>query len=310
MDLAPTPIVESPTINARVGRRVLFKMECHQPPGSFKIRGMSHLMSRRAAEGMRHFVSSSGGNAGLAVAYCAAKLGLSATVVVPETTNPQVREKLASYGAEVRVSGSAWDEADQVARALCASGEAAYVSPFNDPLLWEGHASLADEAATQIERPDAVIISVGGGGLLSGLLQGMHRNGWEEVPVIAAETEGAASFAAAVAAGGPVSIERITSIATSLGARQVADQAFRWTQRHEIRSAILSDRDAIAGCLTFADHLRVLVEPACGVSLAVVEQAHPAVQGCDTLLVVVCGGAAVNASLLCQWRDQLAQAQR
>ena len=80
-----------------------------------------------------------------------------------------------------------------------------------------GHASLIDEVAQAGRKPDAVVLSVGGGGLLSGVVEGLHRNGWHDVPVIAVETEGAASFRAASEAGHAVEIERISSIATSLG---------------------------------------------------------------------------------------------
>ncbi|MDT9600689.1 pyridoxal-phosphate dependent enzyme [Sphingosinicella rhizophila] len=296
-----TPIAESQPLNARAGRRVLFKMECHQPSGSFKMRGVSHLMSTHKEAGVTQFISSSGGNAGLAVAHCAARLGVSATVFVPDTTSLHVRGLLAGLGADVRVAGSVWNEADAAARALRASSDAIYVSPFDDPLLWEGHSTMIDEAAVQMDRPDAVIVSVGGGGMMCGVLQGMHRNGWADVPVVAVETDGAASFAAAVAAGRPVSIGAITSIAKTLGSLQVADAAFEWTKRHDIRSAVLSDRQAIQGCLAFADDLHVLVEPACGVSVALAEQGHPALGDAGTVLVIACGGSAVSARQTGEW---------
>jgi L-serine/L-threonine ammonia-lyase len=300
-----TPVIESPRINERLGRRVLFKMECCQPAGSFKIRGIGHLMLHHVAAGANHFVCSSGGNAGLAVAHCAAALGVRATIFVPASTKMSVREMLAAYGASVRVHGKVWNEADQAAREHCAAADAIYVSPFDDPLIWEGHSTLVDELVAQIERPDAVVVSVGGGGLLCGVLLGMHRNGWRDVPVIAAETEGAASFAAAVAAGRPVDLESITSIATSLGALRVADEAFRWTARHAIHPAVVSDKDAVRSCLTFANELRVLVEPACGAALAAVETGRAPLDQCGTIVVIACGGNAVSAGELAQWMNNL-----
>lgn len=76
-----------------------------------------------------------------------------------------------------------------------------------------------------------MVVSVGGGGLLSGVVQGLHRNGWGHVPVLAVETLGADSLAQSVAAGQRITLPAITSVATSLGARQVCAQAFEWTQR-------------------------------------------------------------------------------
>jgi L-serine/L-threonine ammonia-lyase len=253
------------------------------------------------AAGADHFVCSSGGNAGLAVAHCAAALDVRATIFVPATTKSSVQQLLTNYGAAVHVEGMVWNETDQVARDHCVAEGAVYVSPFDDPLLWEGHSTMVDELVPQIARPDAVVLSVGGGGLLCGVLLGMHKHSWRDVPVIAAETVGAASFAAAVAAGRPVALEGITSIATSLGALKVSDEAFRWTSRHPIHSAVVTDQDAIRSCLTFANELRVLVEPACGAAMAAVEQGYPPLDRCENIVVIVCGGSAVSAGALCEW---------
>jgi len=296
-----TPLVESPSLNKRLGRRILVKMECHQPAGSFKIRGVSHLMLTHVRQGADHFICSSGGNAGLAVAHCAAALKVRATIVVPETTRTSVRKLLADYGASVHVRGTVWNEADQTARELCAAGGAVYVSPFDDPLLWEGHSTLVDELASQTDPPDAIVLSIGGGGLLCGVLRGMHRNGWRDVPVIAAETEGAASFAAAVAAGHPVTLDAITTVATSLGALRISDEAFGWTAKHPVFSAVLSDQEAIKGCVTLANDLRVLVEPACGVAMAAIEQGCSPLDGCQNVVMMACGGNGVDTQSLCEW---------
>lgn len=300
-----TPVFESPLLNERAGRRILAKMECFQPSGSFKLRGMSHLMVEKVRDGADHFVSSSGGNAGLAVALCARRLAVKATVIVPRSTSSNVQHQLRALGANVLVHGDIWNEADAEARALCIRAGAVYVSPFDDPLLWAGHSTLIEEAAFQSEKPDAVVVSVGGGGLLCGTLEGLHAVGWTEVPVIATETDGAASFAAALAAGRPVPIGGISSIAKSLGALQVCEAAVEWTRRHDIRSIVLSDDDALRGVIILADIFRVLVEPACGVSLAAALMKHPALVDCSTVLVVVCGGAAVDATALHAWQDEV-----
>lgn len=298
-----TPIFEAPRLSAALGRSVAFKMECLQPSGSFKLRGVGLAVRHHAAQGARRLVSSSGGNAGLATAYAGRAAGLPVSVYVPTTTPPEVRALLAAYGAEVIVSGSVWDEADAAARQRCADETAAYIPPFDDPLLWEGHATLIDEAARQIAKPEGVMVSVGGGGLLIGVLQGMARNGWGDVPVYAVETFGAASYAAALAAGRPVRLEKITSVATTLGALQVAAEAVAWASRRPVTSVLVSDEDALRACVMMADHLRVLVEPACGAALAAVSAGRPAVGGTGPLLVIACGGAAVDARRIGDWRE-------
>lgn len=289
-----TPVLTSAKLSVRLNCRIYAKMECHQPTGSFKVRGIGHLLRTHVKGGETDFISSSGGNAGIAVAYCAAKLGVKATVVVPETTNNLILETLASYGANVFIHGKVWDQADLRAKELVAESGGIYVSPFDDSLLWDGHSTMIDECVSQIEQPDAVVVSVGGGGLLCGVLQGMHRNAWEHVPIIAVETVGADSFAASCAAGRLVTLESIRSVAKSLGACRVSPEALAWTYKHQIRNVVLPDRSAIQSCKTFAEHFRVLVEPACGVSLAAVEAHVPELNGCNSVLVIACGGAAIN----------------
>lgn len=297
----------TPLVTGRYGRtatrQLLLKLENLQPVGSFKIRGIGALCQQLYAEGQRHFVCSSGGNAGLATAYATQKLGAVATIVTPETTAPSFRALLRAEGAEVLVHGAAWDDADKRARSMCADGKAAYVPPFDHPLLWTGHASMLHEVAEAIPPPDAVVVSVGGGGLLCGVLEGMHRVGWRDVPVFAAETSGAASYSAALQHGAPVDIGAITSLATTLGARQVCKRAFEWSQCHEIHSAVVSDAEAAAACIDFANEERLLVELACGAALAVARD-HAKLTHAKRTLVIVCGGAGASLDKLLEWREQ------
>ena len=237
----------------------------------------------------------------MAAAYAARELGLAAHIVVPETTTRHVRDRLAGLGATVDVHGAVWDEADAHARDLSTADGSAYVPPFDHPDIWAGHATLIEECVEKIPAPDEVIVSVGGGGLMCGVLQGMEAAGWQNVPLVAVETAGAASLAAAVAAGKPVEIAAITSIATTLGARRVADEAFAWTQRHAVISELVTDAEAVEGCLRFANDHRELVEPACGAALAVAaRRGEPG----KSSLVVVCGGSGVNLDQLERWRSQ------
>jgi L-serine/L-threonine ammonia-lyase len=107
-----------------------------------------------------------------------------------------------------------------------------------------------------------------------------------------------------VAAGRLVTLERISSIATTLGARTVAPNALAWTRRHHIIPWTVTDREAVDACLRFADDHRVLVEPACGAALApIYGQAEP-LMGRDPVLVIVCGGAGVTRELLAHWERQ------
>lgn len=288
-----TPLFDDVDASAATQRRVRLKMECFQPVGSFKIRGIGHLCERAVASGRRHFVSSSGGNAGLATAYAANRLGVAATVVVPSTTPNETQELLRARGAEVIVHGDVWDSADVHAREYAATAGATYVSPFDDPLIWEGHASLVDELVASGPKPEAIVVAVGGGGLLCGVFEGLHRNGWSDVEVIAAETHGAESLHRSVAAGQLVTLPAITSIAKSLGARRVASEALAWAQRHPVECIVVTDDAALRACVRFARTQRVLVEPACGAALCVAYDDHPSLRGTRDVVVVACGGVSV-----------------
>lgn len=297
-----TPLWESRPLSALLGARVWLKLDALQPTGSFKIRGIGHACQSALSEGARALVASSGGNAGYAVAYAGRRLGLPVTVVVPETTSSLMLERLRGEGAAVIRQGAAWDDSHALALDLARRQEAAYIHPFDDPGIWEGHASLVREVGEAGVKPDLVVLAVGGGGLLCGVLQGMHREGWKEAPVCAVETEGADSFSRSVQAGRLVTLPGIASLATSLGARRVASRALAWTESHRVLPWVVSDRDAVGAVLRFADDHRMLVEPACGAALAAVYDRAEPLGGAETVLVVVCGGAGVTRQLLEEWR--------
>lgn len=296
-----TPMLRHDSLSAALGKQVWLKMESLQPSGSFKLRGIGLMCQRAAASGASHFICPSGGNAGFAAVVAGKALGVRTTILVPQTTHESVRRRIRDFGAEVIVHGQVWDETNQEALRLCETPGTLYVPPFDHPDIWDGNATLIDEAAQQGEF-DVVICSVGGGGLLCGVLEGLHRNGLAHVPVLAVETAGAASLHAAMQAGTPVSLPAITSIATSLGARQVAQHAFEWTRRHDVRSVIVNDAQAVDACREFADDMRTLVEPACGAALAVAYQNQPALAPFARPLVVVCGGIGVDLAKLEAWK--------
>jgi L-serine/L-threonine ammonia-lyase len=316
-----TPLLESaPLGRAHGAARVWLKLESLQPTGSFKIRGVGLSCERAARAGARRFVSSSGGNAGVAVAWAGRALGVPTTVFVPRTTSERMIAKMRAEGAAVEVSGDAWDDAHAAALRACeaggagaagAAGSAFYVHPFDSPDVWEGNATLVSEAVEQglgAARPDAVVVAVGGGGLLCGVLEGMRRAGWDDVPVLAVETHGAASLHAAMKAGEPVDIGRIDSIATTLGARKVCERVLRWTRERSLASVLVTDRAAVRACLRFVDDHRIVVEPACGAALAVVYDRAPELAGARNVLVVACGGAGATPEDLARWDAQLPSA--
>jgi L-serine/L-threonine ammonia-lyase len=304
-----TPLLESGAMPVRAGQSVWLKMEALQPSGSFKLRGIGHACEQYALRGARRFVSSSGGNAGIAAANAGRRLGLPVTVVVPETTSLRARELIAREGAGIVVHGASFQEANALAQSMLGEADA-FIHPFDDPLLWQGHSTMIDEVARAGLQPDAVVLSVGGGGLLCGVVEGLHRNGLASVPVIAVETAGADSYARSLAAGERVELPGISSIATSLGARRVSEEAFALARRHPVEPVVVSDREAVEACLRFMDDHRVVVEPACGASLALAYRAGEALARFDRVLVIVCGGVTATVEQLQRWGRELPTSQK
>jgi len=295
-----TPLIESRALSAHAGRPVWLKLDALQPPGSFKIRGIGHACGEYARRGAGRFISSSGGNAGIAVAYAGRQLAIPVVVVVPETTSERAKALIQQEGAEVIVHGKSWQESDELARSRVQDSDT-YLHPFDDPLVWDGHATLIDEVAMSGFKPGVVIVSVGGGGLYCGIVKGLVRNEWSDVPVIVTETEGADSLARSVEAGCLIELDAITSIATTLGARKVCHEALASSQTHPTRSRVVTDRAAVSACGKFlADH-RILVEPACGASLAIVYDDPHELEEFESALVVVCGGATTTLEQLQAW---------
>lgn len=301
-----TPTYLSSALSRASRRKVWLKLESLQPSGSFKLRGIGLACQEHAKRGVKRFVSSSGGNAGIAVAYAGRELGIPVTVVVPETTSPRACRLISDMNADVLIHGGSWQEANERALSML-GGSDAFIHPFDDPVVWRGHATIIDEVVEDGLQPDLVVLSVGGGGLLSGVVEGLQRHKLT-IPVLAVETTGASSFAQSVARGERIVLPAIESIATSLGARQVSEHAFALVAEHRIDCAVVSDLQAVEACLRFLDDHRILVEPACGASIATVYQNVAELADSQNIVVIVCGGVTSTVEQLHTWRHSLSLA--
>lgn len=301
-----SPLLQSRPLSILSGKTVWLKCDALQPSGSFKLRGIGAVCEEYARQGKTRFISSSGGNAGIAVAYAGRQLSISVTVVVPETTTPRAKGLIEEEGASVIVHGASWMEANALAQSMLDT-DSAFIHPFDNPTIWAGHATLIDEVVRANVRFDAVLLSVGGGGLLSGVVEGLRRNGRGEIPVVAMETQGADSLAQSVSAGARIELDAITSIATSLGAKKVCANAWQVTQSHDVRCHVVSDLEALEACENFLHDHRVLVEPACGATLAAIYSRNQSIiAGFEAPLAVVCGGATVAYEQIRDWRAKAA----
>ncbi|KAK2602518.1 hypothetical protein N8I77_009042 [Diaporthe amygdali] len=329
-----TPCVYSAPLSRAAGCNIYLKLENLQPSGSFKSRGIGNLMFRAvestnspstSAEDV-HFYSSSGGNAGLACATAATTLNRPATVVVPMITSQLMVEKLRELRAEVVQIGENWAAADRHLREVVIpeferghpSTRAVYVPPFDHQDIWDGAGTMVAELKTQMsesfdEQMDAIICNVGGGGLMCGIMQGVQElkdSGYGTPKVVVVETEGGESLNASIKAGELVTLPAITTIATSLGAPRVAEEAFAWTKRagRDLISAVVTDKEAVIAMAKFLDHARILVESACGATIAILyngdlrkylgEGLTDEEWAEKNVVVVVCGGSNINLEML------------
>lgn len=298
------PCIKSNKLSELNNCNVWLKMESSQPTGSFKQRSIGNACQQYAKRGAKKFISSSGGNAGISAAYMGNKLSIPVTVVVPETTSSQAINLMQQENAEVIVHGKSWVEANDLALTYVNS-EAVYIHPFDDQYLWEGVAHIIDEVISDGVRPDAVILSVGGGSLLSGISQGLIKN-LLNIPIYAVETEGTASLNTSIKTGQHAKLDEVTGIATTLAAKQVCENAFKVSQVEQVISLTVSDKEALAACFNFLDDHRTLVEPACGATLSTLYNKKLSFSPTDNVLVIVCGGATVTLAQLFKYSKDLA----
>lgn len=129
-------------------------MENMQPAGSFKLRGIGRVCEEAAKAGATRFISPSGGNAGYAAAWAGRELGVCTTVIVPVTTSEEAKKAIAALGAEVTVSGKSWKESNELALKMAGEDpKSKYIHAFDDPVMWDGHGTLVDEAANRGPGP-------------------------------------------------------------------------------------------------------------------------------------------------------------
>ncbi|MCH7336151.1 pyridoxal-phosphate dependent enzyme [Acinetobacter sp. NIPH 2699] len=297
-----TPLIRSSELSELNNCNVWLKMESAQPTGSFKQRSIGNACLKYVEKGAKKFISSSGGNAGISVAYMGKALHIPVTVIVPKTTSQKAIDLMLQHGAEVIVHGESWVEANELALSLV-NDEVIYIHPFDDQYLWDGVANIIDEVIAEGIYPNAVVLSVGGGSLISGINQGLSRNHLD-IPIYAIETDGTASLNTSIKMGKHITLEEVTGIATTLAAKQVCENAFLISQSQNVQGMTVSDQEAVTACLKFLDDHRTLVEPACGATLSILYDKKISFAPTEDVLVIVCGGASITFEQLSKYAQQ------
>lgn len=273
---------------------LVLKLEHLQHSGSFKARGaFANLLSHPVpAAGV---VAASGGNHGSAVAYAAARLGIPATIFVPEVSSPAKRARIEAYGATLMVGGADYDDARKAAEAFEARTGALDVPAFDAVATVLGAGSIALELQEQAPDVDRVLASVGGGGLLAGLCAGYGTGGARSsVRVIGAEPEDAPTLSAAVSAGHPVDAPVGSIAIDSLAPRRLGAHTYAVVDRLGSGVLLVTDDAIVAAQHLLWDRLRLVVEPGGCAGLAALVSGRYRPEE-DEVVAVVLSGANTTA---------------
>ena len=272
--------------------QVWLKLEQLQTSGSFKARGMLNRLLSNPIPSSGVIVAS-GGNAGIATAAAARELGVRCEVFVPEVSSPAKRAKLAALGAEVVVTGAAYSEALQACLARQQQTGALLTHAYDQSEVVVGAGTLALEIELQAGLPDAVLVSVGGGGLIAGIASWFEQRS----RVVALEPELAPTLFRAREAGQPVDVSVGGIAADSLGAKRIGDLGWAATQAH-VRDALLLSDDVIrAAQLWLWRELRLAVEPAAALPLAALHSGAYVPRPDEKVCLIICGANLDPASL-------------
>ncbi|SHM63932.1 threonine/serine dehydratase [Cryptosporangium aurantiacum] len=294
-DVVRTPTVPSTGLSELLGVPVTAKLELLQRTGSFKVRGAAaKLRLLDDAERVAGVVAVSGGNHGIAVAAMADSLGVKATIVMPRSAPRRAVELAERHGATVQLTTDV-TEAFALGGRLRAEG-LTLIHPFDDPDVVAGQGTVGRELAQDAGALTDVLVSIGGGGLISGIAAAIRalRPG---VRIWGVETAGSDAMARALAAGGPIPIVP-TSIVTTLSPPAVAPLTYAHVRALVDDVLVVTDAEAVRGTLEIAEAAKVWTEPAAGCLLPAARRVVEQAGGDCRLGLVLCGGNATVADVL------------
>jgi threonine dehydratase len=291
-----SPCIHSERLSELTGARCFLKLENLQRTGSFKERGAANVLLQLSAEERRGgVVAASAGNHGLAVAFHAARLGIPATIVMPEWA-PLVKVASARrYGAEVILHGDNFDAACAQARDLVRERRAAFVHPFDDPRVIAGQGTIGLELLEQRPDVDAVLLAVGGGGLAAGVAVAVKARR-PSTRVIGVEAAALPAMQQALRAGRVVPLPAAATIADGIAVRQVGAVTFGLVRDH-VESVVTVDEEELANAILLLLEIeKTVVEGAGAAPLAALVNRDLGLAGATVVLVL--SGGNIDVTML------------
>ena len=289
-----TPCAHSETLSAMTGARVFVKLENLQMTGSFKERGAANtLLQLGPAERRRGVVTASAGNHGLAVAFHAARLGIAALIAMPAWAPLRKIAWARRHGAEVVLHGENYDEAYARAAEIEAERGLVFVHPFDDPRVIAGQGTIGLELAEQVPDLDAVLVPVGGGGLIGGI--GLALKALRPAArVIGVQAEETPAMKAALAADQRVVVPAASTIADGIAVRRVGAHTFDLARRYVDEVVSVGEEEIANAILLLLEIEKTVVEGAGAVALAALVNRRVALSGKTVVLLLSGGNIDVN----------------
>lgn len=292
-----TPVDYSFSLSRTAGCRAYLKLENFQHTGSFKARGaINKLLSLEHGQREAGVIAASTGNHGLAVAYGASMFGMHGTIFLPENASPQKVTMLRNYEVEIVFFGTDCEEAEIRARAEAGKSGRVYLSPYNDPKVIGGQGTIALELLHQLASIDSIMVSVGGGGLISGIA-GYLKEAGREVEVIGCLPKNSPVMYDAVKAGQIVDSPILPTLSDgTAGGIEAGSITFEPCRRYVDEWVLVTEEEIREGIkLVFQEH-RYVIEGAAGVVVASFLKLRDRLAGKNVVLVI-CGGNIEEAKL-------------
>ena len=284
-----TPCSRSETLSRLTGASAFLKLENLQKTGAYKERGaLNKLLTLGPAERARGLIAASAGNHAQGVAYHAGRLGVAVTIVMPETTPILKVANTRALGAKIVLHGSNYDEAYAEARRLEQLESLTFVHPFDDEAVIAGQGTIGLELLEQVPNLDAVIVPVGGGGLISGVAIAL-KSLRPEVKVIGVEAETIPAMQAALDAGKPVTIEAANTIADGIAVRRAGELTFGHVKKWVDEIVTVSEEEIASAILYLLEKEKTVAEGAGAVAVAALMHRKVHLEG-KTVVAVVSGG--------------------
>lgn len=282
-----TPLAANATLSEQLGAQVYLKLELFQKTGSFKPRGaFNQILHLDRSEGAPRVVAVSGGNFAQGVAYAGQMLGVETLICMPEYTPMNYIQATRAYGAQIDLSPTMQETFEKAYRYRQEGWN--FLHPFDDPYQMAGCGTIGLELLDDLPGMTDVIISIGGGGLIAGIIVAIKALK-PSVRIWGVETEGSDTMGQALKAGEVVQITP-KSLAKTLGAPYVAEDALRLAQKHLEKHVLVSDSEAYTELVFLLERAKVLTELSASCNLAAARKIQHNFSKEDQVVLLLCGG--------------------